>query len=143
MDNQPKPKVIYFGHPVNTYDTNLEKQLLNAIQTTHPSHCIENPNQPHHSEGYRQKGMVYFTEEVLLDCDIGIFLAFRDGYWGAGVFKEAKEMHKAGKKIFEIYQRGNYWYIEPMHIEVSEKKLLTVEETRARIRDKDRNPLPY
>lgn len=150
-----KKKVIYFGHPVNTYAPRacdggkLEKQLMSDIQSMHPDCIIENPNQPKHQEGYQKwsekegkRGMDYFYEEILPNCDEGVFLAFRDGKWGAGVFGEAKAMANAGKKIFEIFKNVN-WYITPIAISVMSNHVLTVKETRARIRDENGNPLPY
>ena len=46
-------KPVYFAHPVNTYDTELEaavEQLAAFILCR----TIESPNKPHHQDGYEQ-----------------------------------------------------------------------------------------
>ena len=145
-----KQKIIYFGHPIITYDTEIERQLLNAIHSIYPADIIENPNQPHHKSNYftwRDKpgetGMDYFYKEVLPNCDEGVFLAFRDGKWGSGVFGEARAMDRAGKKIYEIYVGRDMLYIAPMIISVASNHALTIKETRARTHDSKGGFLPY
>ena len=140
-----KPK-LYFGHPVNVYDTELETKLLKRILAAFPSCEIENPNQPIHEKGYQDykartgNGMDYYNVEVLPKCVGGIFLPFRDGKWGAGVFKEAQRIEELGCFILKIdWQEG----IFAMDLGDEASQVLTVEETRARIRDERGNPLPY
>ena len=67
-------KRIYFGHPINTYNTALENELLQKISEAFPECEIENPNQKHHNEGYERwkkttgNGMDYYFKVVLLSC---------------------------------------------------------------------------
>jgi hypothetical protein len=99
---------IYFAHPVNSYDTSLEDSVMQLI-----AHCltggdlagIENPNQPCHQEGYKDRGMNYFFDEVLPNCRGGcVALPFLDGRMGLGVAGEAKWFVERGMPV---------WVLEP------------------------------
>ena len=147
--NEESRGVLYFGHPVNTYNTELEGILLGTIFENFAAWEIENPNQKKHQEGYQRykeekgNGMLYF-DEVLQNCSGGIFLAFRDGKWGAGVAKEALNLLNRGLPVWQIRFVGDVVIIEELEsIDFTEENILSVEETRARIRDKDGNTLPY
>lgn len=128
-----KPK-MYFGHPINTYGTELEERLIEIILNAFPQYEIENPNQKCHQEGYKHwkettsNGMNYFYKIVLPDCAVGIFLAFRDSKWGAGVFGEAQFISKLGRPIYEITAEGLISTLDLIGIQP-----LTVEETIKRI----------
>lgn len=125
---------IYFGHPINTYDTEEESRLLEIIQAYFKDYEIENPNQDHHQEGYlgyrkeHGSGMQYFLGIVLPDMDAGVFRAFQDGMLGAGVYKEAEWLESNGKPIFEVNLEGK---ITPLIL--SEQRRLSVEETKKRV----------
>ena len=133
---------IYFGHPVNVYDTELEQVLIRLISQRFPQFDIENPNQKHHSDGYAEwkrttgNGMDYYFQAVLPECHAGIFLPFRDGMWGAGVYQEARFLAEQGRSIHQITFDG---FISP----VCNINILTVDETRARIRTPDEKIIPY
>lgn len=135
---------MYFGHPINVYDTDLESNLLKIISETWPSWVIENPNQKRHSEGYERylktsgKGMDYYFCEVLPDCHGGIFLPFRDGKYGMGVFGEAKFLRDQSCPIWQIDADGHI-----SKLDLSLAKVLSVEETRERIRTPDKKSKPY
>lgn len=136
---------LYFGHPVNTYNIELETQLLEAIVREFPDWEIENPNQKKHQEGYKKwmeetgNGMKYFTEEVLPSCDGGVFLAFRDGKWGAGVAKEGIYFLERDLAVCEVTLDFEFNSLD----EFSADRTLSVDETRKRIRDKEGNLLQY
>ena len=137
-------KRLYFGHPINTYNTDLESELLRRISRVFPDWEIENPNQKCHQEGYAHwnkttgNGMNYFTERVLPSCHGGIFLPFRDGSWGTGVFKEAKFYTDKRQPIWVIVHDGNI-----MPFDLSAIQPLTIEETRIRIRTASGETVPY
>ncbi|MBR9683662.1 hypothetical protein GOV03_03930 [Candidatus Woesearchaeota archaeon] len=135
----PTPKCgaflrIYFGHPVNTYNTEQETDLSAIIQQHFPEYEVENPNQPHHQEGYQRwkaekgNGMQYYFQEVLPEMAAGIFLAFEDGMLGAGVYGEAESLHQDGKPIYEISLEGKI-----SELDLDPQRFLTIEETRARV----------
>lgn len=137
-------KRLYFGHPINVYSTDLEARLLARIAVAFPDWEVENPNQKKHDEGYerykRETGrpMDYYTVEVLPSCDGGVFLPFRDGAWGAGVYKEAEAIASRGHPVWTITADG-----EVAALDLAKARVLSIEETRARIRDAAGKPLPF
>lgn len=141
---ETETKTIYFGHPVNTYGTEPEAQLLAMISNSFPECEIENPNQEKHQEGYRRwkektgNGMDYFFKEVLPACHLGIFLPFRDGRWPAGVYKEASFMAETGCRIFQIWHTG-----EIIRLNIENLVPLSIEETRKLIRTSNGDRVPY
>ncbi len=126
--------LIYFGHPVNVYNTPDEERLIKIIEKHFPEFKVENPNQPHHGESYQRykregkRGMDYYFKEVLPNMAAGIFLPFDDGMLGAGVYGEAEFIVNNGKLIYEINLTGN---IEKMVLDPARK--LSIPETRERV----------
>lgn len=137
-------KRIYFGHPVNTYGTDLEKKLLRKISQFFHDWDVENPNHKIHQDGYGRwqktmgNGMNYFFNEVLPDCHGGIFLLFRDGKWGAGTFGEAKFLLSRKYPIYLITANG-----EITKTDLAAAQVLSVEETRLRVRTSSGKTVPY
>lgn len=126
---------VYFGRPLNVYDTPLDIKLTAFIQKVFSGWEIEDPNQEKHREGYQHwmektgRGMNYYFQEVLPQMDSGVFLSFPDGKFGAGVYSEAECLFKLDKLI---------WKISPLVVmstmrNMSELEVLSVEETRRRI----------
>jgi len=137
---------VYFAHPMNTYDTELEGELLLELDVAFPGVEIENPNQKKHQQGYKEwsessgNGMRYFFEVVLPECTACVFLTFRDGKWPAGVAKEVDWFLQRELPVFRIDLDGKLTRAEAMpHY----KSILTPDETRARIRDAEGNTVPY
>ena len=134
-----KPQ-LYFAHPINSYDTELERILLAQIRERFTGYEILNPNAPEHFAGYRAEGMAYFLRRVLPSCEAGALLAFRDRMIGTGVFAEAL-------KLFVSWPRRPVWEINleiPWTFWIPDSiRCLTVEETRKRIRNPDGSPKPY
>ena len=125
---------LYFGHPVNVYNTPGEKRLCEIISREFPNAELENPNSLVHDEGYKKwkqekgSGMKYFFEEVLPKMSAGVFLPFSDGFFGKGVYGEAEQISNQGGKIFEVNLEGK---INIMTLDSS--RCLSVEETRKRV----------
>lgn len=125
---------LYFGHPVNVYNTPDEKRLCEIISREFPNAELENPNSLVHDECYKKwkqekgSGMKYFFEEVLPKMSAGVFLPFSDGLFGKGVYGEAEQISNQGGKIFEVNLEGK---INIMTLDSS--KCLSVEETRKRV----------
>ena len=139
-----KPK-IYFAHPISFYDVPREVELIKAIEKRFPSFQVENPNQPQHQAGYERytkmpgkRGMDYFFEEVLPAMAAGVFLTFEDGKFGAGVVGEAEFLTHRGKPIYEIDIEGKI--IEML---LNPSRNLSIDETRARVYDKDKKIIKY
>jgi hypothetical protein len=122
-------KSLYFGHPVNTYNTSLEIDLMTSVQLAFPDWHVENPNQQKHQDGYKRAGMDYFFKEVLQNMDGGIFLPFADGKLGMGVYGEAKHLWNLNKGIWTIDFSGS---ISPVK-NISDLPFLSIEETRQRV----------
>ena len=137
-------KRLYFGHPINAYNTGLENQLLRRISEAFPDWEIENPNQKWHQEGYScwkktvGNGMDYFFKKVLPDCHGGVFLPFRDGAWGAGVVGEADFIAGQGFPIWQITCAG-----EISRVDIAKIRRLDIEETRSRVRTPSGETNPY
>lgn len=117
-----RPK-LYFAHPVNTYDTDLEKDMLSRLKRFFPEFYIENPNQLHHQEEYMEwknnkpgkSGMDYFYEKVLAKCDAGtVGCPFLDGKLGAGVAGEMIYHLKKNKKIW-IFKTPQLFKVRPIN----------------------------
>ncbi len=127
-------QLIYFGHPVNTYNTKKESELIEIIEKNFPHLKVENPNQKHHQEGYKRFkqetgiGMNYYFQEVLPKMRAGIFLAFEDGMLGAGVYGEAEWLFNNDRRIYEITFKGDI-----TNLILDENRKLSVEDTRDRV----------
>ncbi len=127
---------IYFGRPVDTYsDVVLFQTLSHAIQSYFQQEVeIIDPSQEKHQRGYEcykdevGYGMQYFFAEVLPYVDAGVFLAFFDGTYGAGVWKEALFLRDTGKPVYEIDRNGNI-----TEFAFDDSKRLSVAETRAKL----------
>ena len=139
-----KKKRMYFGHPINTYDTPLEARLVAALEAAFPDYEIENPNKPEHQAGYAEwekthvdadgkpTGMGYFFEVVLPTCDAGAHLAWPDKMFGKGVFGEADWQQERGQPTWEIFPDATIATLPPP---LDKARCLTREETAARLWD--------
>lgn len=130
---------IYFGHPISFYSIPMESRMEETILTVFPGFRLENPNSPIHQVKYKEwkeqkgNGMRYYFEEVLPRMAAGVFLAFpEDLRFGKGVWGEAEFLASQGKPIYEINLDLK---IGPLVLDPS--RMLSVEETRARIYEAD------
>jgi hypothetical protein len=131
-------KSLYFAHPVNVYNTPLESKIIEALSLVFPESedwNIENPNQPHHQEGYKKwkkekgNGMLYYFEDILPKMAAGIGLVFPDGMFGKGVAGELDFLIASGKPCWEM---NHFGAILPL-ITVPQERILSVEETKQRV----------
>lgn len=129
---------LYFGHPI-PMDSGLEDKLLDAIEDTFPDYEIENPSDQKHKDSYfawRDEkdgvtGMDYYFQEVLPDCDAGVFLPFEDETYGAGTAEEMEVLANNGTPVYGIDRSGDI-----QEITVDEITALSIEETRDRLYDR-------
>ena len=127
-------KKIYFGHPVNTYNTNKEKEWIFAIKQHFPEDTVENPNQPLHQENYRYwkkhfgDGMDYYFRVVLPFIEESVSASFEDGMLDAGVYGKAEFLKKRGKLLYEIN-----WDCLISKLILDPKRKLSIEDTRKRV----------
>jgi hypothetical protein len=144
MTHKPKMR-LYYMHPVNTYNTSLEQdQLVDIRRKFGRDWEVVNPNAPEHQVAYddmKQKtgnGMAYFV--ALADgCQTGVYLPFRDGKIGAGIAAEIRSLLARGCQVWELRHDRRFF----RHRELDEKRVLSIEETRARIRNADGSSKPY
>ncbi|WP_142628101.1 hypothetical protein [Rhizobium sp. P007] len=123
---------IYLAHPVTDYGAERQAAAVAALRKywveEHPRQPleIENPDQPHHQEGYNREGMDYF-KKVVESCDRLAFMRFPDGSIGAGV---GREIRWGLQSCFAVYELFNGWLY---HVQNMPTPILTVEQTRAKI----------
>lgn len=140
-------KKLYFAHPINTYGTLLERELLNLIAEKWPEHDILNPSDKVHQDFVAvikkfdpDANVMPHFESLAASCDALVALPFGDGKWGARVWAEAEKMLEKG---------GFVWVIHPASRKVTfvsrvpTERKLSVEETRSRIRNTDGTTKPY
>lgn len=118
-------KRTYFAHPISDYGTSYERFCVTLLEAA--GHTVENPNQPHHQDGYAEEGMDYFTKKVLPSCDGCAFLTFPGGLIGFGVFTEICHFLGAKQPVWEMKPWGGVELIDPTEFEPT---VLTREETR-------------
>ncbi|WP_174020431.1 hypothetical protein G6L89_007445 [Agrobacterium fabrum] len=125
---------IYLAHPVTDYGTQRQADAIAALlkywaeeRSSQPLE-IENPDQPHHQQGYNREGMDYF-KKVVESCDRLAFMRFSDGSIGAGV---GREIRWALQSCFAVYELFDGWLYQVQNMPTP---VLTVEQTRAKIRE--------
>lgn len=127
-------KKIYYAHPINLYDTPLEKDIERMIQLSFYQ-LVENPNQKHHAEGYQLykemygNGMKYYLDEVLPKCLSVVSVPFPEGTFGAGVAMEHNFITKNGGSGYVYDVNKGLYSLE----RVPEIITLSVDETKERV----------
>lgn len=117
---------VYLAHPISYYDgTPTQVAAVKAINER--GWQVENPDQPHHQAGYKERGMDHFID-VVQNCDGLAFIRFPDGAIGAGVAKEIEAALRQRKPLYDATSGQLTIQGEMMPFPV-----LSVEETRARI----------
>lgn len=106
---------IYYAHSFHLYGSKQESRDLELLSSL--GFSVLNPNRPHHQDRYKEKGMKYFTEDILPRCDFCAFRAYPGGNLPAGVAKEVVCFQTANKPVIEIPNFYN-------------RRILSVEETR-------------
>jgi hypothetical protein len=139
------PNCIYFAHPLNTYDTDLEKRLLARIVEEFPGKWVLNPNRPDFDAGVQRyiashgNPMLFYVIEVLPYCTGGtVGLPMRDGMWTTGAYLELFEAFKFEYPIYSINADGAIKQLERMP-----SGALTIKESRERMRNPDKSFKPY
>jgi hypothetical protein len=129
MEKKSNKKIrVYFAHPMNTYNTPLEQLCLSVLQKRQPDWEILNPNTPEFQQECKKEGMPFF-KKLVDTCDVLVALPFADGALGAGVIKEAAWMKEKGGRCWVLYGK------ELLPMEKAHSRLLTVEETRKRLKE--------
>ena len=108
---------------------------MGKIDAAFPDWHIENPNQPHHAEGYRVwrektgNGMEYYYQTVFPTVRGGVFAPYRDGRWGAGVYGEALRISEQKCPIWEITYNGEITPTTPEKMRL-QGGVLSIKDTR-------------
>ena len=119
---------IYFCHPINTYNTIVEKYVIDFLERLIPDCEIINPNRSDFQERYKIEGMNVFLN-IIDDCDRIYVLPFYDNTIGAGQFKEIEYALATGKRviIMNLFCRlEEIWstnHLSVMSVEETRKKL--------------------
>ena len=143
---------FYFAHPINTYDTDLELELINriylyfqgGIEVVNPSDLVhqktvETIKAAHEGREDASKKIMDYFLELVSSCQGGIGLPFSDGRIGAGVYKELLGIAKGHHPIWLITPGGE---LKP-HKRIGSRKPLSIEETRERVYNPDKTLRSY
>lgn len=150
-DENKKLTCVYFAHPISHYNTQFEWECIEVILTmltpigvdlTESNIEIMNPNQKWLSQIYQNRKAEGHEEpfgifnEVVRGCDVVVGCTFFDGSIGAGVAKEMSEAQAAEKDVFLIFIANGIRFFMPC-VSMENYRVLTVEETRAKLRSED------
>lgn len=130
-----KKQIIYFAHPMNTYNSAIEIRIEKLILKNFPNSVIENPNQPHHQLNCKKTGMGYFCDIVKNIIDITVILPFSDGSIGAGIYKEGIESFN--KEIPVYIVDLNSFTLKKIN-DFNNYKILSIEKTRERLKKNEK-----
>lgn len=114
-------ELVYFGHPVNSYDTVMEsfledvikEELGNVNNSDLFAGILFNPNNDFSKQMYQRykmkedsTGLDYYFSQVLPFCKAGVFLPFPEGVFGSGVMSEMKWFDDRGLPTYTIDDNG-------------------------------------
>jgi hypothetical protein len=125
--------MIYFAHPINTYNTSIENRVISLIKKQFPNQQILNPNHPSIEKAYKQTGMNVF-KNLVNRCDMLICLPFDDGSIGAGKAKEIMWALADKKPCYYIKSVSPFRYETIKNL--SGYNVLSVEKTREKLKNK-------
>jgi hypothetical protein len=94
-------QTVYFAHPISDYNTAYETWVMDQLRRIYPQCHFENPNQPHHQQGYQDQGMDYFIN-LCASLNACVFDTFPGGIVGSGVAKEVESFLTTGRPAWKI-----------------------------------------
>jgi hypothetical protein len=119
---------LYFAHPISDYGTAFESKIVETLELQ--GLLIENPNQPHHQEGYARGGMDYFMDQVLPLCGGCVFLPFPGGLIGSGVAMEIEHFMDRRQQVIEVGRDPGLGTFLLSCFVLDEARILSRDETR-------------
>lgn len=138
---QPSPTLkIYFAHPVTSYGTQMEIDVLHALGRWMGEELVVNPNSVEHQARYSAlspdvKAFSYWLE-LARTCNMCVFLPFADGCVGSGVMAEIQtffDRFKSGARVYEWLPVDKHFRMRDQIYFATPGRALDIEETRARI----------
>lgn len=144
MADNHKPTTIYYAHPITWYGTDQEAADLDLLNDRF---AVINPGSPatvaHAKKVKKASGskavMEWFTDKVR-HADALAYRTFNDGALGAGVAQEILTAIIHGIPIYQLIgPRSSPTLIprDPSYINLT-VRLLTIDETRARVKENRR-----
>lgn len=160
-------RLVYFGHPVNSYGNDVEAAALHRIakyfrknwgENSHTDWAIINPNGTEHQKGYQSHkryqqslecpsqngGMGYFRALIEANpFEAGVFIPFyidREWALGAGVIKEIKWLLEKNSEVFIMDSKGEL--VELPGDWENPEHILNIEQTRELINEPFALPNP-
>lgn len=130
---------LYYAHPVSLYGSDTEARIVASL--TSRGFDVENPGSPQHQaavKSLRESGktsedvMAYFLDQCRR-CHEVAFSPFPDGKIGAGVVQEVNSFLLTGRPASEISEREGGIVVLSRVTELEPSRVLTVDETRARL----------
>lgn len=130
--------IIYFAHPINTYNTEIEDKSIESIKKKFINSKIINPGEKKHQDEfdvYRRNNpnnyMKYF-KDLVSNCTSIVYLPFRDDKIGAGIRYEVYQLNRGG---YDIYRVDPIDYsISKVDMDYVDNNTLSIGETRIRIK---------
>lgn len=123
---------LYLAHPVLLYGTAYKARLVERLRAE--GWDVVDPDTPEHAAAYKARGMAHFCE-VVANCDALAFEGMPGGGIGAGVAKEILEAWVLGKPVCRVIAGGALSELRrDQGATMLLSEVLTIEETRARIR---------
>lgn len=143
---------IYFAHPINTHDTDLEHELIQAIYEHFESNIvIVNPSDlihqvmvmdikaSHNNTRVASKKVREYFLHLAATCQGGIGLPFYDGAIDADVYAALQCIEKNHHTIWLITHQGNI----AIACDLSTHNRLSIVKTRERLYNADRSHRSY
>lgn len=128
---------IYFAHPINTYETPVDEKCIQIIKDNLGEQII-NPSDKLIQKTFGEYRIAHpdtymeFFKELVSSCDTIVYLPFKDGMVGAGIWYEVKNVFENGGKIYEIDLPTDS--VSEVDFPYVDGKRLSVEDTRIRIK---------
>lgn len=135
---------LYFAHPISSYGTPEEAQIIKALQDL--GFKVINPNDQIHQDKVKSLQAEFNTEaapkaasphimkyfvEVCDNTQACAILSFPNDKFGAGTVKEAQSFIDRGMPLYEVKLVGSGNVILNKLSELPAERCLSVDETRA------------
>lgn len=97
-------KKVYFAHPMASYGSKREKDVLRLIEAAFDGWKVINPNSRVHQKACEIIGFRYFPL-LVSSCDAVVAIPHKDGMFGSGTYQEILAAVDAKIKIYTVKAR--------------------------------------